>query len=197
MRWRCATARSPTTTAASSRRSTRPTSACSRRTSATCRRAAGTYPSPLRLDAVVFDTGKLHFDGAADFLAKPQAAIRGDFSLAALPLGPLTPIARQYAVQMTGGKLSVDGKLESTAKASKVDLRRSRSTASRPISSRKAPRASAASGSRRRRRTARPSRRRPPRSSCSWSSSGSPTASSASSTARPIPATGCSSRSST
>jgi hypothetical protein len=83
---------------------------------------AGTYPSPLRFDAVVFDTGKARFDGEADYLAKPQAALRGDFSLASVPLSPFTPIARRYAIEMEGGKLSVDGHMESAAKSSKVDL---------------------------------------------------------------------------
>lgn len=82
----------------------------------------GTFPSPISLDADVFDTGHVSFDGAADFLAKPHAAVRGDFALKTMPLAPLTPIARQYAVHMSGGTLSVDGNAEITAKTRKIDL---------------------------------------------------------------------------
>jgi hypothetical protein len=84
----------------------------------------GTFPSPLRIDGRVFDSGRAHFDGAADYLAEPSAALRGDFSISALPLKPLTPIARQYAVQLTGGQLDLDGKLESVGQKSEVDLRK-------------------------------------------------------------------------
>lgn len=81
-----------------------------------------TFPSPVRLEAVVFDSGRLRFDGAADFLAEPHAGLRGDFALATMPLAPLTPVARRYAVRLGGGTLSVDGAFEVTAEKRLVDV---------------------------------------------------------------------------
>ena len=80
-----------------------------------------TFPSPVRLDAVVFDSGRLRFDGAADFLAAPHAGLRGDFALESMPLAPLTPVARRYAVRLGGGTLSVDGGFEITARKRLVE----------------------------------------------------------------------------
>jgi hypothetical protein len=83
---------------------------------------AGTFPSPLRVDATVFDAGKATFDGAADFLAEPRAALRGDIRIDALPLKPFTPIADEWGVQLKGGTLSVDGRIEAVKNDTTVDL---------------------------------------------------------------------------
>ncbi len=74
----------------------------------------GTYPSPVSLRAVVFDTGTLSFDGAADFLREPHAAGLGELRLAQVALDRLDPIARDFQVRTRGGLLSVSGSLEYT-----------------------------------------------------------------------------------
>lgn len=81
-----------------------------------------TLPSPLHVDAVVFDSARARFDGSADYLAEPEAALRGDFSVKSLPLAPLTPIARQLAVHLSGGTLSLDGSLDVGAKQRTLEL---------------------------------------------------------------------------
>src|SRR5262249_1525235 len=48
-----------------------------------------TYPSPIRLDATVFDRGRLHVDGDANFLAEPYAGVRTDVELHDIPLSKL------------------------------------------------------------------------------------------------------------
>lgn len=83
---------------------------------------AGTFPSPLRFDARVFESGSAAFDGDADFLAEPRAALRGDLRLESVPLRPLTPIADQWGVKMKGGTLSAEGRVETVSDSTSVDL---------------------------------------------------------------------------
>jgi len=82
----------------------------------------GTFPSPVTLEAVVFDTGKVSFKGAADFLREPHAAGRGELSLEQVPLERLDPIARQFQVRTSGGLLSVKGSIEYTPEAQTAHL---------------------------------------------------------------------------
>lgn len=83
---------------------------------------AGTFPSPLQFDARVFGSGTAAFDGDADFLAEPRAALRGDLRLEAVPLGPLTPIADRWGVKIKGGTLSAEGNVATVSDATSVDL---------------------------------------------------------------------------
>jgi hypothetical protein len=82
----------------------------------------GTFPSPVTLEAVVFDTGKLSFQGAADFLREPHAAGRGELVLEQVPLERLDPIARQFNVRTSGGLLSVKGSVEYTPETQAAHL---------------------------------------------------------------------------
>jgi hypothetical protein len=82
----------------------------------------GTYPSPVSLEAVLFDTGRIQFQGAADFLRKPYAAVKGKVRLDQVPFDRLAPIARDYQVKATGGVLSLEGAMESTPEAQTVHL---------------------------------------------------------------------------
>ena len=58
--------------------------------------AAGraSFPSPVSLEGVLFDTGKIGFKGAANFLREPTAAIQGELSLEHVPLDrtPQVPV---------------------------------------------------------------------------------------------------------
>src|ERR1035438_7658934 len=81
------------------------------------RSAKGTFPSPIHLEAVVFDTGKLWFDGSADFLAKPNTAIKGDARIENVPLDRLEPVAKSVQLRTRGGTLSAHGSVEYTSQA--------------------------------------------------------------------------------
>jgi hypothetical protein len=82
----------------------------------------GTYPSPVALQAVVFDTGRLSFNGAANFLREPHAAGQGEIRLEQVPLERLDPIVEGFQVRTTGGLLSVTGTVEYTPEAQTAHL---------------------------------------------------------------------------
>ncbi|MFN8599980.1 MAG: DUF748 domain-containing protein [Candidatus Binatia bacterium] len=86
----------------------------------------GTFPSPLRFDAMVFESGRAVFDGAADFLAEPRAALRGAIRLESLPLRPLTPVADPWGVKLKGGTLSAAGTIATVRDDTSVQLSRVR-----------------------------------------------------------------------
>jgi hypothetical protein len=83
----------------------------------------GTYPSPVTLDGVLFDTGRVRFEGAADFLHEPYVAAQGEFRLDRIPLDRLDPLAQNYQLKTTGGILSVQGSVEYTLEAQKAHLK--------------------------------------------------------------------------
>ena len=74
----------------------------------------GSFPSPVTLDGVLFDTGKVWFKGAADFLREPYAAGQGEISLERIPLDRLNPIAQNFQLKTQGGNLSARGAVEYT-----------------------------------------------------------------------------------
>ena len=83
-----------------------------------------TYPSPIRLDAVVFDKGRLSVDGDANFLAVPHAGVRADVDLANVPLERLRPVAIHTNVYVSGGTLAaLHGGVEYAPKVQDVHLR--------------------------------------------------------------------------
>lgn len=85
--------------------------------------AKGTYPSPVHLQAALFETGTLRFDGAADFLAEPAAALKGDIRIVRIPLDRLGPEAKAVQLQMKGGFLSANGSFESMPESTAVLLK--------------------------------------------------------------------------
>ena len=90
------------------------------------RSAAGTFPSPLNLRATVFDRGQLAVDGAADYLATPDPAIRAGIVMKGIPLDRTAPIADDVSLQVHGGVLSADGQFESVKGARHAHLRHAR-----------------------------------------------------------------------
>jgi hypothetical protein len=70
------------------------------------------YPSPLHMDAVVFDGGQLQLDGQADFFAEPSVAVNADISLTDIGLADLLPLTAQHQVHLSRGTLSAVGHLE-------------------------------------------------------------------------------------
>lgn len=83
----------------------------------------GTFPSPVHLEAFLFETGTLWFDGAADFLAKPNTAMAGEVRIRRVPLERLGILAKMVQLRMTGGVLSARGSLETSSVSQTVHLR--------------------------------------------------------------------------
>ena len=82
------------------------------------------YPSPIQLDAVVFDKGRLRVDGDANFLAVPHAGVRADIDLTDVPLNRLRPVALHANVHVKGGTLAaLRGAVEYAPKVQAVHLR--------------------------------------------------------------------------
>jgi hypothetical protein len=84
--------------------------------------AKSVYPSPVALEGVLFDTGKVSFKGAADFLREPYAAAKGELRLQKVPLDRLTPLAQDFQLKTTGGFLTLDGAIEYTPEAQLAHL---------------------------------------------------------------------------
>ncbi len=73
------------------------------------------YPSDLDLEGTLFDSGQIQIKGHANFLAHPHIGIHADMVLQHVSLEPLLPVTGRYHVQVRGGTLSADGRLEYTA----------------------------------------------------------------------------------
>ena len=83
-----------------------------------------TYPSPVRVDAVVFDRGKLVVIGDANFLAEPHVGMKVDIDLRDVPLEKLRPVAIHASLYVTGGVLrEMRGDVEYAPKVQSVHLR--------------------------------------------------------------------------
>lgn len=87
------------------------------------RSRAGTFPSPLRLRATAFGSGRLAVDGAADYLASPNPALRATVELADIPLERAAPVADEVSLRLRGGTLSADGRVESAGGRHQAHLR--------------------------------------------------------------------------
>lgn len=74
-----------------------------------------TYPSDLDLEGVIFGSGRIQLRGHANFLSRPHAGMDADMVLQHVRLEPLLPVTERYHVQVRGGTLSADGRLEYTA----------------------------------------------------------------------------------
>jgi hypothetical protein len=73
-----------------------------------------TYPSPVTLEGDLFDSGKVRFKGAADFLREPYVAAQGEIRLEQVPLDRLSPLVQAYQLKTSGGILSLIGSVEYT-----------------------------------------------------------------------------------
>ena len=80
------------------------------------------YPSEVRLDGVVFGSGKIVLDGNADFLEEPHIGLRASLSLERIPLDYFKPITSRYNVAVRGGTLSSAANLEYAPKTKIVNL---------------------------------------------------------------------------
>jgi Domain of Unknown Function (DUF748) len=80
------------------------------------------YPSPIRAEGDVFDSGHVTIDGHADFLAEPSPAIRADVVLRHIELAAFQPILRRYHLSVTKGVLEATGHVESGPHVNLVQL---------------------------------------------------------------------------
>jgi hypothetical protein len=70
------------------------------------------YPSSFRMEARIFEKGKLGLDGHANFLAKPHVGFKGDLDLANIDLSYFKPITNRENVSVQEGILSAKGDME-------------------------------------------------------------------------------------
>jgi hypothetical protein len=83
-----------------------------------------TYPSPIWLNAVIFDKGKLHVEGDANFLQEPYAGSRVHVDLRNVPLEKVKPAAVHANVHISGGTLAVaEGDIEYSPKVQDIKMR--------------------------------------------------------------------------
>jgi hypothetical protein len=83
-----------------------------------------TYPSDIKFDGVLFDTGNIRMNGKANFMAEPHFGFNANVALEHVSLEHLLPVTGRYNFQLRGGVLSADGHAEYTAEgATEVDLK--------------------------------------------------------------------------
>ncbi len=83
---------------------------------------ANEYPSPVTVDAIVFDNGRLAVDGYCDFLREPYAGLKGHVELERVALDYLRPIAARYGFAIEKGTFSGRGNAEYSPTVAVVDL---------------------------------------------------------------------------
>jgi hypothetical protein len=79
-------------------------------------------PSPLTVEAVVFDDGRLRVDGAADLLREPYPAFKGRLEVAGVALDRLGSLAAPYGLDVSRGTLGFAGGVEYSPDVKVVDL---------------------------------------------------------------------------
>ena len=81
------------------------------------------YPSPVRLEGVLFDKGYGLFEGHANFLAEPHPGFHTVFSLRDVPLEPLRVPLSRANLTIRGGVLSTAGRIEYAPQIKVADVR--------------------------------------------------------------------------
>ncbi len=80
------------------------------------------YPSPVKLEALVFGGGRFTVDGHADFFAEPSMGINIDIALQDINLADLLPLTAQHQIHLTQGSLTTIGHVEFAPAAQEVRL---------------------------------------------------------------------------
>jgi uncharacterized protein involved in outer membrane biogenesis len=81
------------------------------------------YPSPVKLEATLFEKGKLSLDGHANFLQKPRVGFKGEVDLKDIDLAYVTPIAERQNLSVREGVLSANGNMEIAPKNTEVHMK--------------------------------------------------------------------------
>ena len=85
--------------------------------------AANVYPSPVHIEAAVFQKGRLTADGNADLLAEPHAVFKSDkLALENIDLTYFKPLVERYDITVRQGTLSAYGNVEYGAKTERIDI---------------------------------------------------------------------------
>jgi hypothetical protein len=84
----------------------------------------GTYPSPVEVTGVVFDTGKLDLKGNADFLAEPHLTFKADVQIENIALDYFKPIGERYNFSVRKGVLSAAGSAEYTPDVTRLNIQK-------------------------------------------------------------------------
>lgn len=82
------------------------------------------YPSPIHLEAVVFEVGSVWLDGRADFLAEPHVGVQAALRMDQLQLDYFRPIIERYNLSVRNGSLSLAGQVEYAPKVTRLILER-------------------------------------------------------------------------
>jgi hypothetical protein len=80
------------------------------------------YPSAVRLEADVFQKGKLVLDGDADFLAEPHVAFKAEVDLQQIELDYFKPVTQRQNLDVNGGTLSGKGRMEYAARTKSIEI---------------------------------------------------------------------------
>ena len=86
------------------------------------RSAPDVYPSPVRIDGVVFGDGRLRIEGHADFLRVPHLGVKGRVALEQIALDALGPIGARYGFTLAAGTFTGAGNVEYAPEVKIVDL---------------------------------------------------------------------------
>ncbi|HEX8043013.1 DUF748 domain-containing protein [Candidatus Deferrimicrobium sp.] len=81
------------------------------------------YPSPVKLEATLFEKGKLTLDGHANFLQKPRVGFKGEVDLRGVDLGYFMPIAERQNLSVRKGVFSANGNMEFGPKNTEVHMK--------------------------------------------------------------------------
>ena len=81
------------------------------------------YPSPVQIEAAVFEKGKLRAEGHADLLAEPHATFKSEtIALENVDLAYFKPIVERYNITVRQGRLSAYGNVEYGANTERIDV---------------------------------------------------------------------------
>lgn len=80
------------------------------------------YPSEVRMSGRIFESGRLTFDGNADFLAEPYLGVRGALGVKDVRLNPFKPILERYNLTIAKGTLSFGGNVEYSPAVKTADI---------------------------------------------------------------------------
>jgi uncharacterized protein DUF748 len=80
------------------------------------------YPSAFRLEATVFESGRMSANGRANFLSKPNPTFRADIELGDIELDYFKPITSRYNLVVEKGVLSAEGTVESGTDIKTVEI---------------------------------------------------------------------------
>ena len=82
------------------------------------------YPSPVKVEGIIFDRGKITMTGAANFLLEPHFGIKAAVSLEDMDIGYFRPVIDRYNLTLKKGSISADGNLEFSPKITEINFKK-------------------------------------------------------------------------